>query len=211
MAATGARNKAKRPVRRARQARSRATVETIVEATTRILAGAGWDAVNTNAIAKRAGVSVGSVYEYFANKQAVLDLIVDRHLTRAEDLIRGSASLVGASPQPEKVVQALVAGFIVLHREDPPLHRALASTVPLSIRQRERIDALRGRTVALVTAALAGRVDRPEIKATLLVDAADAIAHRWIIDEVGVPVAPDLMQAELETMLSLYVGSARPD
>ncbi len=192
-------------VRQARQARSRATVEAIVEAAAQILARDGWDRVNTNAIARRAGVSVGSVYEYFANKQAILDVIIDRHLTRGEEVLREGAELVDADTGPAAVVRLLVEGFVTVHRDDPQLHRALSSEVPLSKRQRDRIDAVRTEAVALVTAALTGEVERPEIKATLLVDAADALAHRWLIDEVGVPVAPEVMQAELEKMLSLYV------
>lgn len=54
--------------RRAVQARSRNTVESIIEAATRILADKGWAAFNTNAISQVAGVSIGSVYEYFGNK-----------------------------------------------------------------------------------------------------------------------------------------------
>ena len=76
-------NRAKKLPRRAVQARSRNTVETIVEAATRILASDGWSALNTNAVARIAGVSVGSVYEYFKNKEAILDVILDRHLSSA--------------------------------------------------------------------------------------------------------------------------------
>ena len=205
MATQRSRPSPQKAVRQARQARSRATVEAIVEAAAQILARDGWDRVNTNAIARRAGVSVGSVYEYFANKQAILDTIIDRHLTRGEEVLREGAELVDADTGPAAVVRLLVEGFVTVHRDDPQLHRALSSEVPLSKRQRDRIDAVREQAVALVTAALAGHVERPEIKATLLVDAADALAHRWLIDEVGVPVAPEVMQGELEKMLSLYV------
>lgn len=51
---------AKKPVRTAKQARSLATVEAIIEATTWMLASSGWNGVTTNTIAERAGVSVGS-------------------------------------------------------------------------------------------------------------------------------------------------------
>ena len=96
----------KRPVRTARQARSKATVDAIIEAATRILAETGWAALNTNAIAARAGVSVGSVYEYFPNKQAILDVIMDRHLEAGEALLAEAASEIRGPVAPDRVVEA---------------------------------------------------------------------------------------------------------
>jgi len=54
------------------QARSRATREAIVQAATQVLEHDGPAGFNTNRIAERAGVSVGSVYQYFSNKHAIL-------------------------------------------------------------------------------------------------------------------------------------------
>lgn len=195
-------------MRRARQARSRATVSAIVEAATRILARDGWQAVNTNAIAARAGVSVGSVYEYFPNKQAILDVIIDRHLGSGEELIGSSAAALNANITVDAIVRLLVSGFIALHKDDPALHRALAAEVPLSSGQRKRIAGLRNDIIGLVETALNDKVDRPRIKAALLVDTADALAHRWIVDELGTPVAADIMAAELQRMLSLYAADS---
>ncbi|HEY2050130.1 MAG TPA: helix-turn-helix domain-containing protein [Caulobacteraceae bacterium] len=58
--------------RRPRQARSRATWEVIVEAAAQVLERRGLAGFNTNAVAERAGVSVGSVYRYFSDKHAIL-------------------------------------------------------------------------------------------------------------------------------------------
>ena len=60
------------PRKRATQARSRATVEAILEATTRILVEENLDAVTTNAVAARAGISIGSLYQYFPGRDAIL-------------------------------------------------------------------------------------------------------------------------------------------
>ena len=72
--------------RRPRQARSRGTVETLLEAATRVFRREGWKAT-TNRIAIEAGVSVGSLYEYFPNKQALLEALAERHLQVAEALV----------------------------------------------------------------------------------------------------------------------------
>jgi AcrR family transcriptional regulator len=66
--------------RRPRQSRSRATWEAIVEAAVQILERRGPDALTTNHIAERAGVSVGSVYQYFPDKHAILAAAARREL-----------------------------------------------------------------------------------------------------------------------------------
>jgi AcrR family transcriptional regulator len=68
--------------RKPRQARSRATVETIVEAAAQILERQGPGGLTTNGVAERAGVSIGSVYQYFPDKQALLLAAARRELGR---------------------------------------------------------------------------------------------------------------------------------
>ena len=198
----------RKPVRTAKQRRSKETVEVILESATRILSDHGWAALNTNAIAKRAGVSVGSVYEYFPNKHAIIDIILDRHLAHGEALINHGASVISDNPSAEAVVQILVAGFVGIHSDDPKLHRALSSDVPLNGAQQNRVDAVRAKIIDLTSAALSTHVKDPKTKATLLVDAADALTHRWLVDEVGVPVSAEVLSNELENMLRLYVLTA---
>jgi AcrR family transcriptional regulator len=66
------------PRKRPRQKRSADTVAVIVEAAARVLEGNGFDGFNTNAIAEKAGVSIGSVYQYFPSKNALLRAIIER-------------------------------------------------------------------------------------------------------------------------------------
>jgi AcrR family transcriptional regulator len=66
--------------RRPRQSRSRATWEAIVEAAVQILERRGSEGLNTNRIAERAGVSVGSVYQYFPDKHAILAAAARREM-----------------------------------------------------------------------------------------------------------------------------------
>jgi AcrR family transcriptional regulator len=196
----------KRILRQAKQPRSKATVNAIVEAAARILADDGWQGVNTNAIARRAGVSVGSVYEYFPDKQAILAVIIDRHLAGGEAMLADAANGLVSGMEIDDIVSALVFGFVRLHEDDPRLHRALASEVPISAAQRKRIAALRSTIVTLVADALSEHVDEAELKATLLVDTADALAHRWIVDEVGLPASADIMIAQASKMLKGYLS-----
>lgn len=107
-----------------RQRRSTATVDTILEAAARILETQGLDGFNTNAVAARAGISVGSLYQYFPSKHAVLAELVRRH--------RGSTSaLVAAAIEKSRgkplvfLVRALVEVAVGQQFERPALARTL--------------------------------------------------------------------------------------
>jgi AcrR family transcriptional regulator len=69
-----------RPKKLPRQQRSRTTFDAIVEACARLLAERGLAGVTTNAIAERAGVSIGSLYEFFPNREAILAVLTERRL-----------------------------------------------------------------------------------------------------------------------------------
>src|SRR6185437_15341352 len=62
-----------------RQDRSRATVDAILEAAARVLVKEGFERTTTNRVAEAAGVSVGSLYQYFPSKEALVAALVDRH------------------------------------------------------------------------------------------------------------------------------------
>ncbi len=67
-----------------KQARAKATWEAIVEAAAQILERGGPSALNTNAVAERAGVSIGTLYQYFADKQSILLAAAEREARRNE-------------------------------------------------------------------------------------------------------------------------------
>jgi AcrR family transcriptional regulator len=198
---------ARKPVRQANQARSRATVEAILESATRILADIGWADLTTNLIARRAGVSIGSVYEFFPDKRAIVDEIISRHMARGEVLLRESGSERENLHDPETIVRLLVAGFVGLHSDNPKLHRVLSHEVPLSKAQIDRVEQLRSGIIDLVAGGIAGHVDAPRLKATILVDTADALSHRWLVDAAGTPASQHVMSSELRKMLSSYLAS----
>ncbi|WP_397581161.1 TetR/AcrR family transcriptional regulator [Sphingorhabdus sp.] len=182
-------------------------MEIIIEAATQILADKGWRGLTTNAIAQKAGVSIGSVYEYFANKQEIVDVVLDRHLARAEVYLRGFSGFSGDGLPMEHIVEMAVRGFIAIHQGDPKLHRVISNEVPLSTLQRNRIDKLRSDAVELLAQFLEGRTEDAWLKASIVVDAADALTHRWFINEAGIPVSAEAMSQELTKMLRLYVSS----
>lgn len=196
----------KAPVRRAKQARAKATVEAILTAGARILAAKGWAGFTTNAVAAKAGVSIGSLYEYFPDKRAISDAILDRHLTRAEEIAAEELSRLPPGAPLAHAIAALVDGFVRLHADDPKLHRVLSSEVPAGPAQRKRVTRLTNALAAAAAAALTGRVSDPVLSARLIVDAADALTHRWYVDAQGTAVDAGALARELTAMFTAYAG-----
>jgi AcrR family transcriptional regulator len=124
-----ARKPATRPRKHASQERSRATVDALIEATARILVREGFDKASTNRIAEVAGVSVGSLYQYYPGKEALVAAVIDRHNQDIMQVVRGAAAQVAAQPV-DKAVRRLVAVAIEAHRVNPKLHRVLAEQLP---------------------------------------------------------------------------------
>lgn len=110
-----------------RQARSRATIEVILESAARILGERGWTATTTNAVAERAGVSIGSLYQYFPNKLALVEAVRRRHFDDVLAVLRAAADT--AAPRARRVA-AFVDGMINVHRRFPAAHRVLLEETP---------------------------------------------------------------------------------
>ena len=109
-----------------RQSRSEATVEAILEAAFQLLEQGGVDALTTNHIAERAGVSVGTLYQYFRGKQAILAALAQRRAAAARDRI---AEIVIASVGVERreigAVRLIVRTLSTAFEGSPATRRAL--------------------------------------------------------------------------------------
>ncbi|MGO3890797.1 MAG: TetR/AcrR family transcriptional regulator [Paenalcaligenes sp.] len=111
------------------QARSRAIVEAILEATARVLTERGYAGTNTNLVAERAGVSVGSVYQYFPNKDSLITALHERHAAEMQAAIE--TVLVTAKPLSlYEHLRAIVHALLAAHQVSPELHRVLEKEFP---------------------------------------------------------------------------------
>ena len=85
--------------------------------------------ITTNRIAETAGVSIGSVYQYFPNKHAVFVALHERHIRHVDVVMRRKVAESGQAPL-EGVVRSLLEGMIETHAADPKLDALLQSEVP---------------------------------------------------------------------------------
>jgi len=144
------RKKPATPRKRPLQARSRETYAAILESTARILEAEGLEAANTNAIAERAGVSVGSLYQYFPDKAAIFAELIIASETELGDMLEALVSSTGAQTLEERLALLVQAG-VAQQMARPQLARLLdylEATLPADPKMRaadERILKLIGR------------------------------------------------------------------
>jgi AcrR family transcriptional regulator len=115
--------------RKPKQPRSRQTVEAILDAVVRILKREGFAAITTNHIAEVAGVSIGSLYQYFPDKRAIFVALHGRHVAEIDRVIQ-TALVENASSSLEDLMSAMVDAFLAAHTRDPELFELLATEVP---------------------------------------------------------------------------------
>jgi AcrR family transcriptional regulator len=188
-----------------RQARSRATVETIVEAGARILSDEGWAGFTTNKVADLAGVSIGSLYQYFPDKLSLVDAIRRRHLDDCLAVMRKSKAK-GLSPM--QFVANLVHAMIAAHSVYPGLHRVLLDEAPSSDDYRNPNSEFEVEYLAYYADAVATYRNRQaskadHIAALIISDAIDGVIHNAARRDMLVDSA---IQSGLIRLISLYIS-----
>lgn len=166
------------------QQRSRFTYDTILEAAARVFDAEGMSAT-TNRIAERAGVSVGSLYQYFPNKQALLHELALRHIDQAEASFATALQQIRASrPSLDTVVADLVRLAV---RENGPLARAHQVMREHTPRTPE-IERRFARFLDVVVDGLVGYLDPPQdafdetrLRIRLAVAALDSQLHQIVL------------------------------
>jgi len=168
----------------ASQERSRATVDALVEATARILVEEGFDQASTNRIAKVAGVSVGSLYQYFPSKEALVAAVIERHQREIMDTVRGELAEVSNQPV-ETAMREIVATAVKAHRVEPKLHRVLSEQVP-RVGRLEKLETFNRENYALFRTYLERHrdelgVDDLELAAFVCVTSIEALTHSAVL------------------------------
>jgi len=195
------------PRKRPRQARSRATVDSVLAATARVLVKRGFDGLTTNLVAETAGVSIGSLYQYFPNKDSILAALVREHIAE------GTRELVAALDGPtdlESLVRRAVSALAELHASDRRLHRVLFEESPRPASLREELQRLEDALVAGVAARLATALPAlsdPGLVARIVVTTIESLVHRLVASDRELDVARFV--DETTRLVSRYLEDAR--
>ncbi len=166
------------------QSRSTATVDALLEAAAQLLVAQGYEALNTNEIAERAGVAVGSLYQYFPNKDAILAALCRRQAEReAAWVLREMAEYRGQSAAD--AIEHVVRAVFAFRRAESPLQGALLAQLHHLGRFPELADRVREAMVGLHPWFEAHRGEfpgrDPELVLHILVNAIHAQTHDGVL------------------------------
>jgi AcrR family transcriptional regulator len=136
-----------------KQSRSRATVSAILEATIRVLDQEGYEAATTTRVAEVAGVSIGTLYQYFSNRDAILDALQDRELSHAWEFM---GSVLGEAHRytERELARTVILGLLEMYNAAPALHRVLVIE-GLRVTPPDRVHAFDVRMVSAIRSFLA--------------------------------------------------------
>lgn len=191
-----------------RQQRSTSTVECIVEAGARVLAQRGWAKFTTNEVARAAGVSIGSLYQYFPNKQAIAEAIRQRHLNQILSVLP-DPKIQRKSMRLDQRVSQLIDGVVAVHAVNQKLHKVLLEEVPLAARSDyESFEREYHRRYEALIRASTRQDDGPRnlVAARTLADAVEGIVHAAARREEL--TSPDV-KAEAICMVFAYLRARR--
>jgi AcrR family transcriptional regulator len=192
------------------QARSKATVAAIIEATAQVLVARGYPHTSTDAVAERAGVSIGTLYQYFPNKDALVAALIRDHVEQVLGTVAAAMNAHAAAPMAV-ALGAIVHASVEAHRINPALHKVVFEQVPRDQILGDILDA-GGRLQQLIEAFLRLRVaklpaKRVRIIALVLETSIEALTHRAVLE------APEWLRSgeiERETvaLLEPYLATA---
>jgi AcrR family transcriptional regulator len=112
-----------------RQPRGQRRINQLLDAADVVFAEIGYERATTNAICKQAGVSPGTLYQFFPHKQAIAEALAARYLERLPDTHRSAFEVASANAPLQELIDQVVDPFIALHRQGPGLEALLTGSV----------------------------------------------------------------------------------
>ena len=198
--------------KRPTQARSRATVDTILDAAAHVFAERGYTSTTTNHIATHAGLSIGSLYQYFPNKDALLVAMEERHLEQMEVLMAAATTRWRQNnPTQTEWAEDLVDTLIAAN--DSELHVLIYDTAPPLPQLRELTSTI----VAPLTNAVAGQLRRwhhgtnARLRAEVLVVVALRLVHDMAIRTRSGRSRMRVRSEIIRALLAIAADSGIPD
>lgn len=188
------------------QARSREMVIRIVDAGARVIATSGYDAASTNRIAAEAGVSPGSLYQYFADKTSIALAVVERFLDQMNQRMAEEASAVWSLPFDIGLRRVLNAMFDALE-ETRPMVPVLFEVLP-QLRRHDKAIALERRFGDLARSFFLLHRDQlrqPDLDTAvwLVANTMQTAGIRFVLEQP--PIGRDRLVEGLAQMITSYV------
>ena len=198
--------------RRPSQRRSQVTVTAILDAAARVFEERGFDAGTTNRVAERAGVSIGSLYEYFPDKDALVVALVERELERERAKLLALLEPATTANALAAQLGAFAETLVELHARRPALHRMLfeqAAHPPAAHACVLRFEEALAHALASSLRAVRPALRDPDTTAHLIVQASESLAHRFVLRGIH-DLGRAAFVAELTRLLAGYALADAP-
>lgn len=198
-----------KPLKQPIQQRSQLTVQAILEAAVHVFEKHGYAAGTTARIAQRAGVSIGSLYQYFPNKDSVLVSLAEQHMSDVDALALGMLEEVRSQRNELPVlIDQVVAGFLNIHAHNPGLHKLLneGGLLPVEMRQKVRLLEVKYRVELAELLRQHPQVRRADhtVTAYFVVQCLEHFTHQLIINPPPKAIR-DAGASELKLLLLSYL------
>jgi AcrR family transcriptional regulator len=191
------------------QARSNASVSAILEATVQVLLDVGKERLTTTRVAQRAGVSVGTLYQYFPNKSALLQAVLRNHLESIAQALEAVCREEKTGPVTEMVTK-LVNTFLEAKMKHLKTSIALYS-VSSDVDGMKIACEIASRVTRAIASALSAARDPvgkdPQLVASLIQGAMSGVSHR-ILDSASPEKHYPLLKKELALMMRAYINAS---
>jgi AcrR family transcriptional regulator len=196
------------PRKKPMQTRSVATVDAILQAGARVLAREGYEGAGVNRIAQLAGVSIGSLYQYFPSKEALVAAVVRRHSDGMIATFQEGLTDLAHVPLRE-AIGGVVRRTFAAYALDPALRRVIVNEVPqleLLTRSHEFDEVVRGLiTGFLVFHASEVRPENLNLAVLILMTAVEAVAVAVLVKEPHLLASEELV-SEVTQLVFGYVA-----
>ncbi|WNV87124.1 TetR/AcrR family transcriptional regulator [Umezawaea sp. Da 62-37] len=193
------------PRRKPSQVRGELTRERILTAAAHVFAEHGYAAGTTNRIAERARVSIGSLYQYFPNKDSILAEILIQHIDRGswpdvDDLDFSPGTL-------QAVVRAFIRDAIDNHSDDPRLLRVMIEEAPVSQELLDTIDRHGKLRIAQIRDVIVRHPDihvgDPDVAADIILFTVEMNTHKFMA--APRTASAETFEEELVAMVTRYL------
>ncbi|MDT8915737.1 TetR/AcrR family transcriptional regulator [Amycolatopsis sp. PS_44_ISF1] len=189
--------------------RAELTRERILAAAAHVFAEHGYAAGTTNRIAERARVSIGSLYQYFPNKDAILAALLIQHIDRGTWTEAGELDL--APGTLEATVRALIRDALDNHSDDPQLLRVMIEEAPLSQELLDTVERHGKQRTAQIRDVIVRHPDihvgAPDVAAELVLFTVEMNTHKFMAAPRDAPV--ETFERELAAMITRYLRGDR--
>ncbi|TGK03025.1 TetR/AcrR family transcriptional regulator [Leptospira langatensis] len=192
------------------QKRAIERVQYILDIVTGLLDEVGTEAITTNLIAQKAGIPIGSLYQYFPNKHAIISAAGERHLARVNDMVMDFIDSKPDMSNWESLVDQLIDAFARFYKTEPgfiPIWSNKNLDPQLVSIDRENNRAIANFVSDLFFGVIPWMKKKEEmtVMSRIMVEVTDSVLSRWLRESQDQALADGILQ-ELKTMLKSYLN-----